>query len=234
MEIDDPGGFLVSIGMVNVPGKTKKARTHRAGLDSESDESPTSLLRGGAFGLGETFGEYPLSIEFGHVSIIGTVIDLDEPECLGNLLGGPVEIPAAIHGAVGDLNHRGAIDPVMAMKINGLIRRVGDHRSGPFELIGDPVGEFGRAFIHDRNVDPLDPHVCRKSFLADGHRMFGRMSEGDNRFDLLVANDSLHRPGLLPGSPVDFAGLDRVKLVGEDVILPVSPRLLADQPEQKD
>ena len=48
----------------------------------------------------------------------------------------------------------------------------------------------------------------------------------------VVADDPAHRPGLLPGPPVDPAGVDLGEAVGEDVVVAVPPGLLDEQDRQ--
>ena len=91
------------------------------------------------------------------------------------------------------------------------------------------------ALIDDRDMDPAISQLAGQGLLADGQGVVGRMGQGHDGLDLVVRDEPSHRPGLLPGAPVDLPRLDHRELVGEDVVVAVPPDLLGrpDIPERR-
>src|SRR5262249_27606585 len=61
-------------------------------------------------------GEDALLVERGHAPVVGAARHLDQAERPGDLVGRLLLRPAAMLGPVGDLDHRRAVDAVMAVE----------------------------------------------------------------------------------------------------------------------
>ena len=157
----------------------------------------------------------------------------DEAEGVVDLGAGLFEGPAAIASSVGDLRHRRSVEPVVAVEVDGLIGGIVDRRGCFIEQFvhRESVGEG--SIVDDWNVHPFNSEFLGEFLFADGQRVIGGMRERDDRFDVMIANDSAHRPIALPGASVDFAGDDLVQLHGKDVRSAVSPELLAREHDKR-
>ncbi len=188
--------------------------------------------RGAAIDLTE--GENHVIIILFHVAIIGAVGGADEAEGVVDFGAGLFEGPSAVAGTVGDLRHRRAVEPVMAVEVDGLIGGIVDGGGGFIEQVVHRKAVGEGAIVNNRNMYPFDSHFVGEFFFADGQGVIGGMRERDDCFDVMIADDASHRPIALPGAAVDFGWDDLVQLHGEDVCSAVSPKLLAGENDERE
>lgn len=122
------------------------------------------MCAGRFLGLLLAEGQDSVLVEGDHVPVIGAMGDLDQPDGAVDLVGGLLEGPAAILGPVGDLHHRRAVQPVMAVEEDRRVGRIGEDGRRFIEEIGDCVFRrevFRPALVDDRDVDPADTQLVR-------------------------------------------------------------------------
>ena len=111
--------------------------------DERSTGGSTRAVRSGCdgrcLGLLLAEGQDPVLVEGDHVPVIGAMADLDQPDGPVHLVGGLLQGPAAILGPVGDLDHRRAVQPVMAVEEDRIVRGIGEDGRRLIEQIGDRV-----------------------------------------------------------------------------------------------
>src|ERR1017187_8326649 len=106
------------------------------------------------------------------------MVHLDEPHGALDLVGGLFEGPAAVLGSVGDLDHRRAVETVVAVEEYWIVARIGQDGGGLIEEVGDAIlGSlvFGAAVIDDGNMHPVDAQLGSELSLLDREMVVGGM-----------------------------------------------------------
>jgi len=184
--------------------------------------------------VGVSEREHAAIVVIDHVAIVGAMRHLDQPDSFRDLVGGLIECPSAILGAVGNLDHRGPIQAVMAMEEDRVILGVGENSCRFIQQIAQGLGIGRAALVDDWNVNPANAQLLGECALAHRERIVIGMSQREDRPDLAFADDPPHRPVFLPGSAIDLARLHDRELPGENVVVTVSPGLLGPHKKQAD
>ena len=184
--------------------------------------------------VGVSEREHAAIVVIDHVAIVGAMRHLDQPDRFRHLVGCLIECPSTILGAIGNLDHRGPIQAVMAMEEDRVILGVGKNPRGVIQQIAQCLGVGGAALGDDWNVNPTNAQLLGECALAHRERMVIGMSQREDRPDLAVADDPPHWPAFLPGSAIDLARLHDRELPGENIVVTVPPSLLGPQQKQAD
>src|SRR5579871_5809251 len=100
---------------------------------------------------------------------------------------------------------------MMAVKVDRLACRIGHDGGSLLEEVGDGLLSSlvaGAAVIDNGNMNQLDPQLGGELLFLNREVMIRRMGQGNDGLDFVVANDSAHRPRLLPGTAEYATGLN--------------------------
>jgi hypothetical protein len=126
---------------------------------------------------------------------------------------------------------------MVAVKEDRLVVGVGQHGGGVFKQVGNGIlsrAVVGAAVITDWNMNPSDSKFGGLLAFLNRKSVISRMSQREDGLDLVIANDSMQRPWLLPGTAKDSAWLDGHEMAREDVVVSMPPELLPADPHRPD